>query len=283
MKKKTKGGFDNILKIFVIILMMINVACGDRPRVVLDEKKMVALMVDMEIAEAYAQENGLTTKEKNEIGKRVLASHNVSEERLDTTLVWYGKNLDEYTKLFEKIDKELEKRKFRYSENPFENIANATNLWPYQRDVMITKKGDNDGLVFSFRDPMIEKGEIIKLTFALPARNSGKGILGVEYIDGSGEALSSNFNHKSHVEIELQSDTSKTVARLYGSLLFKERETFPVYIDSISLNLQPMDSTSYRLKKRNQKAYGMKREKPKPLKKEAFGQDSISSSGLDHR
>ena len=70
-------------------------ASCSRPSNVLSEKKMVDLLVDMELSEAYVNTQGgiSTSEDRVNMGKRVLEIHKVSEETLDTTLAWYGRNL----------------------------------------------------------------------------------------------------------------------------------------------------------------------------------------------
>lgn len=257
MRKRKKSDFViNFTKTLALLIVLSFASCSDRPSNVLSENKMVHLMADMEIAEAYSQQMAISNDERMVLGRSVMASYGVTEEQLDTTLAWYGRNIDKYTELFDKVDKEINKKKEKYSEQPLENVANYVNLWPYSKHLMLMAQSDAEALVFSFPDPGMESGEMVKMTFALPVAIPGKGVLGVEYEDGSGEIMTSTFNTQRHVEMSLQSDTLKPVSRLYGSVMFKERENYPVYIDSISLILQPLDSVAYSQKQRTQKPYG---------------------------
>ena len=273
-KKKNKLIFG-IACLFLIVFS----GCSERrPPNVLDEDKMVSLMVDMQLAEAYATQFSSSRNDiKMELGKRVLAKHGVSEETLDTTLAWYGRNLDEYTELFEKIDKEILNKRRQFSETSVEYSAQENNLWPYPRHLVVSPLSANDGVIFSIENPGVQKGEVVRMTFALPNAASGKGTLGVEYEDGTGETILNSFNAKKRYEIELQSDTAKKIARLYGFTIFKERNTFPIYIDSVALTVHPIDSTEYRQKRRSQKKYGAPKERERIIiSKDTVKNDSIS-------
>lgn len=243
---------------FVLLsLFMIAVSCGNRPSYVLSEKKMVNLMVDMELAEAYENTQGsASSQERIEMGKRVLEAHGVSEETLDTTLAWYGRNIDEYAELFEKVDKELVKRRKKYTEIPGAKPKEIDELWPYSSHLIISPLSGYDAFSFSLPHPEILKGDVIDLSFSLPNPSALKASLGVEYTDGYGEAATTSFTSKSHIQMTLQTDTAKEVARIFGTMHFKDIKVLPLYIDSISIKASPLDSVSYRSKRRIQKSFG---------------------------
>ena len=239
-----------------MVAVAILISCSDRPSVVLKEKEMVDLIVDMQLAEAYVNTQGtLTYKEKEEIGRQVLAAHKVSEESLDTTLAWYGRNMDEYSKLYEKVDKEINKRRVKYTEIEGGTIKESDDLWNYGEHLVISPLSGYDAFTFSIPYPEIEKGEIIKLSFFLPNSTSLKNTLGVEYQDGYGEALVNNST-KNKVEIELQTDSSKVVSRIFGTIRVKDLKALPLYLDSLSIKGDPIDTLTYRSKRRSQKSYG---------------------------
>lgn len=253
-----------ILLSSIISLGMAFVSCGGRPRHVLSEDKMVSLMVDMEITEAYVNSQMSSgNKDRVEIGRQVLAKHGVTPEQLDTTLAWYGRNVDKYSALFDKVDKEINKRRLKYTKTPETTLKLSDNLWPYTPHLVMSSFGGYENFTFSFPVTDLAKGNLLKFSYHLPNPTPLKVTFGVEYTDGSGEATVSNFSTKSKSEMMLQTDTSKTVARIYGILNPKEVKVFPLYIDSIALKEEPRDSLDYRTKRRMQKSYGVF---PKPMK-----------------
>ena len=256
MNHLTKMPDKLILKIFLLPIIFLVISCGDRPSNVLKEKDMVSLMVDMELTEAYLNtQNNLSYHEREEIGKRVLDAHGVSPETLDTTLAWYGRNMDDYSELFEKVDKEIIKRRKSYTEIPGEKIKESDNLWPYVSHVLISPLSGDEALNFNLFQPELEKGDRVKFSFYLPNSATIKGVLGVEYTDGSGESSVSNFS-KNNFKVELQTDSSKTVSKIFGSMQLKDSKNLPLYIDSISIKSEPIDTLEYRNTRRNQKKFG---------------------------
>ena len=264
--------------ILLTLIVCFGLSCSKRPSYVLPEGKMIDLMVDMELAEAYSnnQPGGRTTDAKKELGRRVMATHNVTPEQLDTTLAWYGRNLDEYSALFDKIDKEINKRRELYIETDEIKTDDSENLWPYSRHLVISPLSGYESLLISLDRPAVEKGERLKLSFSLPNIYGMKGVLGVEYSDGTSEAAISTFNGKPKIEMEVQTDTGKLIDRLYGVISLKETVNQPVYIDSLLISRIPYDSTEYLSKRRSQKKYGIIQERPKPvIKKDTVESDSI--------
>lgn len=263
---------SNCIFILGILIGISLLSCSDRPSNVLKEDKMVDLLVDMELAEAYVNTQAFSSQDKEGIGKQVLEAHGVSEETLDTTLAWYGRNMDEYTELFTKVDAEIEKRKEKYVDH-MEVNKESDNLWPYSSHMLISPLSGYEAFVFSLTNPDIEKGEKIKLSFSLPNPTGMKGTLGVEYTDGYGESVVTSFTNKRKVEIELQTDSSKQISRLFGVMNLKDKNAVPLYIDSISINKESLDSLTYRSKKRTQKSFGILRQQKEPEK--TVNQDTL--------
>lgn len=239
----------------LFITIFIFCSC-DRPSNVLNEKEMVNLMVDMELAEGYINtQNNLTSHDREDIGKRVLESHGVSEETLDTTLAWYGRNMDSYSELFEKVDKEIEKRRKKYIEIDRVEVRETGNLWPYGDHMVLSPLSGRDALTFSILYPEIEKGEVLNFSLFLPNSSSVKTTLGVEYTSGGGEAIVTNSS-RNKIEVELQTDSSRMVSRIFGTMHLKDTKSLPLYIDSISIKGTPIDTLNYRNKRRSQKSFG---------------------------
>lgn len=242
----------------IFCLLVIVSSCGDRPSNVLSEDKMVSLMVDMELAEAYQNTTHTASgQERIDIGKRVLKMHGVSEETLDTTLAWYGRNIDEYSELFKKVDKEIIKRQKKYTEIPGQQIQVSDNLWQFGEHLIISPLSGQDAFSFSLNHPEIEKGDLLEISFALPNALALNGTLGVEYTDGSGDAVVSNFSSKKSILLSLQTDSSRSVSKIFGSMHFKDINANPVYIDSLKIIAEPIDTANYKTKRRNLKSFGI--------------------------
>lgn len=231
-----------------------------RPKEVLSEKEMIELIADLKLAEAYSNSQSGSSnpvERREELAKSVLAAHNVTQEQLDTTLGWYGRNLDKYSELYEKVDKRLlEKRKRLLSDDASTIQKEGDNLWIYEKNGVISTLGNSDGWIISIAEPELTGGDRVEWSMHLKTVSTPLvGVLGVDYEDGTGEAVTSYFTNRQHIDLSLQTDTGKVISRLYGSMRLKKTETDPLFVDSIALRRMPYDSIEY-VRFRSQKRYG---------------------------
>lgn len=242
--------------------LLLLVSCRNRQSGLIGEKDMVEIMTDMQLAEAYAS-NQITGKDRDErrleLADAVLASHGVTQEQLDSTLQWYGRNLDDYSKLYEKVDKRLlsKKKELTKDDQSRSEETVGDNLWPFNSHGVVTPLGISDGWILALSNPEIQRGDrlIWKLHLS-DASTPLNGVLGVEYSDGTSEASSTFFTNRKSVELSLQTDTGKNVERIYGTMRFKEKVEGSLFADSISLRKIPYDSLEY-YRGRSQKRYGL--------------------------
>lgn len=252
---------SKVLFIPFLLLAVLFSGCNNRPKEVLSEKKLVRLMADMELAEAYANMSNQSSQGKDyryELGKSVLAAHGVSREQLDTTLAWYGRNLDDYSELYAKVDKEILNRKkklMNLSDEEME-MQEGDILWKYGKNGLLSSLGYSDSWIFSVDDPELQKGDRLQWSMHIDAPVQMNGVLGVEYEDGSSEASSNVFIGRDRLEITFQTDTAKTVKRIYGTMRLKDEKQMPLFADSIAVVRLPYDSVEFRFS-RNAKRYGI--------------------------
>lgn len=284
MSQHTKHRIKAIAGGILILSGLIASGCGGKKEV-LSEKEMVNLITDLKLAEAYVNNNmgGQDIAQKREeLEKSVMAAHHVTPEQLDSTLGWYGKNLDKYAELYEKVDKRLLEKRRKLMKVGAENTMpiKGDNLWPYAKNGMISSLGNSDGWILSIENPDIGKGEKVVWSMNLKDQTIPlNGVIGVEYEDGTAEANSTYFINRQKLELSLHSDTAKTVKRLYGSIRMKNEETNPLYVDSISILKFAYDSLEYS-RYRSQKKYGYpvritQADRRKKLIMDSLKQDSI--------
>lgn len=247
--------------LLVILPIIFFAACSTRPKEIIGEKKLVKIMADMQLAEAYmnlSENRGSDSKDRLELGRSVLASHGVTQEQLDTTLSWYGRNLDDYSELYAKVDKELISRrnKLEKMSGNVPVVLEGDMLWTHGKNSVISDLGITDALVLSVSEPELNRGDRLQWRMHLPVPVQMTGVLGVEYTDGSSEASSQVFTIKNNIELICQTDTAKEVRRIYGTMRLKENNTLPVFIDSISLTRLDFDTLDY-YSHRNTRRYGI--------------------------
>lgn len=235
----------------IIITLFLATGCSKRPKDIIDEDKMVAIMADIQIAEAYERSGDasqfLNGKNREMLGRGILMQHGVSVEEMDSTLAWYGRNMDEYAKLYKKVDIELSKRQAKYAKaaGESEKEGPTADLWPYGRHFVIDNKSLTDGMVVSFPVTDLSPGDKITWKMHVDGASSRFLTLGVDYENGTSELTSINDRGmEKWVEASLQTDSLKSVNRIFAIADF-EHGNNRVYIDSVNLIHIPFNRDQY--------------------------------------
>ena len=247
---------------FVAIMLS---SCSDRPENIPSDSKMVSIMADIEMAQAYIQNKGYrnnTPENRERILEYVLDKNGMTREDFDSTLSWYGRHIDKYDDLYARVDKELARRESRISGNNVEILSN--DLWPYSRHLVISSKSSNDSFVFNLPANELGKGDFLMWKFRMNAPADGNAIFGVRYSNGRVSYVNQSLNGN-NVEVSLQTDTALSVKEIFGNLRVKLLRSF-VGLDSLTLTSAPFDSTLY-YRIHSVRNYYTPKSKNKPIEK----------------
>lgn len=218
-------------------------ACVRRPEGVLSDAEMVQVVTDLELAEAYVHTQALRGEgERSALVDHVLATHGLSREEFDSTMSWYGRNVDAYYDLCESVEKELSRRKGRMTGGM---TVESSDLWPYSRQTLIACNSPSESFGFTVPTVDVRPGQRVELRFRLRDRVDGTAMLGVEYDNGLKSFMPRSLSGVRRVKMVLQTDTGMTVRRIFGNMLLNDASRTPLWIDSISLSVLPFDSLEY--------------------------------------
>lgn len=234
-----------IISLFFFLILF--ASCEQRPKGVLSEKKMVKLLADMQVADAYVttQNPGMINDSLRYVySSSVLASNHVSRAELDSTMKWYSRNMDLYQQLYVEVERELTRRQSKIT-GVNEAMAENSDMWPYQRYVMLMRNGSADAYTFSIDGVEGQRGDVLHWRARLPLTANLKAMLGVDYEGGMSAFVTRNISYDKEVKLELQTDTSKIVRRIYGMVSVAGINSLPVWLDSLTLYTTPFDSTEY--------------------------------------
>lgn len=238
-------------KLVVISILMVvailPMGCRKRPKGVLSEKEMIGLIADMEVAQGYfmaTDEGEYTQRDRDGAAQYVLDKHHLTKAEFDSTMTWYGRNVDEYRKLCEKVDKELTKRQKRIPGEKLESEV-IEDMWPYSRHFAYNNRMGSDNLIFSIPAKDILPGDRINWKLRMLNPPDGNVMIGVEYDNGTSSYSYQSLYSQNKVDLTLQTDTAKRVKRVFGKLRLKPAGVETVWIDSIALGRLPYDSTLY--------------------------------------
>lgn len=239
---------------------MLMSACVQRPDHVLSDSKMISVVADMELAEAYVQINpdgSFDSDMKPALVEYIIKKHGISRQDFDSTMAWYGRNPDNYIELYTKVDKEISRRRVEsLGTRGEEHVQNSeSDLWPYTRMGYITNFADGNAIRFSMPVSDIDKGSALEWRMRMRGSASGSILLGVEYDNGSSGFITRNLTSSKSVTIKLQTDTAMKIKRVFGNMMISDSGMLPIRVDSIYLQKLPYDSMEY-YKIHSQRVFG---------------------------
>lgn len=267
----------------VVVALLLGAGCNKRPKGVLSDDEMVGLIADMQIAEVYMQQHNsgyYNDSIRDSAVQWALDKHGLSKADFDSTMTWYGRNIDDYLNLFGKVDAELAKRQNRAIGETEKNLV-STDLWPYSRHILISENAPSNGLAFSLPLNDIPKGERITWKMRLKGLSSGNVLLGVDYDNGMSSYTYQTQNGNSKIDLTLQTDTAYNVKRVFGYMRTKEDHSLPIWIDSIALQQLPLDSTEYYRIHSQRKYSGFHKRVKVSEKKDTIEEDSKIAAILE--
>ena len=97
--------------LFIIALSLLS--CDRTPRGVMSVNDMADLITDLQLAEAYIENNaGDYTDDSSKlvIKQSIFKKHGITQQDYDSSLIWYAHNMEEYTKAYDKAVGKLKER-----------------------------------------------------------------------------------------------------------------------------------------------------------------------------
>lgn len=245
------------LWLFALTLACLS-ACNTVPEGVIDTDKMAELMADIHQANAVVELNPNTYTSdsvKMSLKKAVFERYGITEEQFDSSLMWYGHNLDIYKDVYDNVIKILEKREHdviaeaRLAGEKMTIMGDSIDIWTLSRRIILDKKQFGKYAQLQFSTPADEnarKGDRYEWhLYPYNGKMSIDALLGVDYNDGSSEYQVSNLRMDEHSSIMLQADSNKIVSRVYGYMLYEFENESAVFVDSLMLYRSRLNSSIY--------------------------------------
>ncbi|WP_302063659.1 DUF4296 domain-containing protein, partial [uncultured Duncaniella sp.] len=98
-----------VILLFIVMFM----SCSRTPDYVISEDKMARLMADIYIGDAVVETEHRTFGNdslRKVLQQSIYAKHGVTRELVDTSLYWYGHNIQAYMEMCDKTEEILQKR-----------------------------------------------------------------------------------------------------------------------------------------------------------------------------
>lgn len=237
--------------IIAAILGMMVMSCHRRPGFVIPPDKMAELMADIHTGEAVVESSSdfRTDSTRQVLKQSILARHGVTTEQFDTSLYWYGQNIELFMEVNEKTMDILnhriaEAQKIGNADAP--RIArtldgDSVDLWADASMVRVSQNSPSSVITFSLTaDRNWERGDAFTLNLKPVRFRSGlMASMAVEYSDGTAEyisrRISGDIDNNELKSITLYLDSAKTATNVYGALTSSPLDREVGFIDSISL------------------------------------------------
>ena len=240
----------NCLIYIILTIALLLSSCRSQPDYVIKKDRMVDLLIDVHKTEAVINLNYSsypTDEKKRAIREAVYMRHNITEADFDTSMVWYGNNLDVYMEVYEEVIKRLKEEDAEIKDLIAQDNAQVLTLagdtidiWKQERwHVFNPNKGENI-LAFNIdKDENFKRRDHFTLRFhAVNAPSSGSPI--VAHIAARHNNQLIHYNSTTVKEgwniVRVQSDSLHNITEVYGYIAMPPRkDSHIMYLDSIEL------------------------------------------------
>lgn len=232
-----------------ILIGVLCVACSKVPGGILSEKKMQAIQLDMQLAESMVSVHSKEYSEpaqKEALFESVFRKHGITEAQYDSSLIWYGKNLDIYMKVYDRMLAELNKRQKEMGDVQVAAAPvtrqDSVDIWPRKNNLELTPDALFNGVVFDINpETNYPSGSSFVLNMDVwGLNNKMKYHPEVRLFADQGDTIVSyagQILHDGPYQAVLQSLPTKQVKRVFGQIYLNTTDAsyHKIYLDSINL------------------------------------------------
>lgn len=254
------------LRTFGVSLMTLALlsACSRVPDGILSEKEMQRVMTDMLIAESMVNvdyNNYKTDSLKMALYESVFRKHSITQAVYDSSLVWYGRNLDTYMKVYDRVLADLNNRITDLGDvqaDATSSSGDSVDIWSRRPYLTLSPRSVFNGVTFDIRPEVsYASGSTFVLgmnVWGLDSRARYMPEIRLSADQGDTTIIvNDKITRDGYHETVLKTLPTKKVKRVFGYIRMDSKDTtyYKVYIDSLSLmkynygkeiDLQPKDS-----------------------------------------
>jgi len=235
--------------VITIMLFLTVISCSRAPEGVIPEKKMRQILIDMYLADAIivAEPTTFYTDDnKKALYQSVFDKYKITEALYDSSLVWYGKNLDVYMQVnnmaLAEVKKKIEKLGPVESEQNLNINVDSVDIWSADRYYEFSPVALSNTIIFNFKAAEeYSSGSIFVL--GLHVFGLMKGLqspvevhLGAQQTDTTITVRNQIFTNGYH-ELILRTSPVQKVKQVYGYIRFNEDSVsyHKIYVDDLQL------------------------------------------------
>ena len=242
----------NRLRLFCILaLICIAASCSRVPKHIISERKMRVVLYDMLIAEAMVEtlhDSFPTSDERMALYNSVFAKHQITQAKYDSSMLWYGKNLDLYMAIYKLTLKDINASIAALGEikpNPISadvSDYDSIDIWIYNRSETFKPERVFNTLVFDIlpQTPFSPGSSYVfrVSVWGIPPELTHKPKLHISAIQADTIiTVSKDITADGDYEAIIRTLATKDVQRVYGYILMKEADAIyhRIYLNDIRL------------------------------------------------
>lgn len=231
------------------LLLFCLAACSKVPDGILSEKEMQRVVKDMMIAQSMTSGDSKSypdNETKLALYEGVFRKYGITRAQYDSSLVWYGRNLDIYMKVYERVLADLDKDikalgDVQADAGPVSN-RDSVNIWPRRPYLILHPEALFNGVVFDSRpETSYSSGSVFALGMQVWGLHKGmRHLPEVRLSADQGDTtvtVNERIGRDGYHEIWLKTLPTKRVKRVYGYVRLDNSASdyAKIYIDSLSL------------------------------------------------
>lgn len=242
----------NVRPLFLaaVILACCVWGCQSVPDEVIEPDKMVDLLADVYIGDAMIHNEyaGLSNDSNRlKLRQSVLNKYGVTSADLDTSMGWYGRHLELYTEIQDRVIERLENFQTEIagvvSAAGMSQSGDSVDVWPGMPYLRLAPSSDKKYVTFYLEaDKNWENGDSYTWrgkAFNIPGNSFMQ--VGVLYDDGAMDFANMSLSINNWQEVKIPTDSTRNAVKIFGSISISPHADAPVWIDSIMLVRKRVD------------------------------------------
>ncbi len=235
----------------VLLLSFLVSACSKTPEGVLSEKKMQSVQADIQLAEAMiALDPEFYTDDatKEALFEAVFKKHATNRAEYDSSLMWYGRHLDIYMEVYDRVLNDLSKRQsalgdVQASVIPTETRNDSVDIWPRWRLLVLEDRESFAGTTFDIKpESVFPSGSTFVLNLSAwgirPDMLSRPEICMSAVQGDTIVSVRNRLDRDGAHQLFLKTVPTKRISRVYGYIRMNNKPAgsyYKIYIDHLNL------------------------------------------------
>lgn len=242
MKKSTSA----FLLFFFCCIILCNIGCNDSSDVIISSGEMEDILYDYHLADAMAQEaQGGSQKNALEYRAAVLKKYGVTQEKFDTSMVYYMRHTDQLHTMYEHIAERLQDEAKRVGADATGGSVTAqgdsADVWKGEKSIVLLPNQPYNLVSYDFKtDTTFHKGDHIVLTFKSDfifedGMRDGIAMLAVSFKNDSVASRVIHLSLSSPMNMEIDDNDSLGIKQIKGFFLLPKNNNMNASMTTLQL------------------------------------------------